>query len=216
MNTPAKSPSTPNRFPESVPKTGKLPNLFSHLSVPDQTETSGPSSGIVSVSKTQKSPKDRTPSPKPESTKAKSVVFSWEATKLADSGTSSTKPMGGLFGLPTTSPSGNGFGAPSPKSSSEANTNTKAPSGGLFSFKPSAATGSSLFANTAANSPFGGATSAQSPFIKSLGPSKTAVSQPASVPAGEGTSETTSGRTSTEGSGLFAGIAPAKNDNSLK
>ncbi|KAE9380154.1 hypothetical protein N431DRAFT_323486 [Stipitochalara longipes BDJ] len=204
INTPAKPPSTPKQFPESLPKSSVMPNPFSHLSVPSQTVTSGPSSGSPSPSTTRI---DRTPSPKPESTKPNPIVFSWEAPKSGNSGTPTTKPSGGLFGLPTGPSVGGIFGALSPKLPGEANADTKPLSSGLFSSKPS------LLASINSS-----ATPATKSFFADLSSTKSSSSSftSAPTPAPGVASGVATGNTSTGGSGTFSGIAPAKNDNSLK
>ena len=216
-NIPEKPPSTPKHFPESLAKDGSFLNPFNHLLVPSQTGTPGPSNGKSPASVPQN---DRTPSPKPASTKPGSVVFSWEATKLADSGNAVPKPSFGLFGSTPGTSTGNAFGTPSPERPSGEKADTKPPYSGLFKTLPSTSTGDNPFAialATLAKSPLGG-TNSPKPSGSLFGNTKSTTSLFGTTPAqGLGSaSAATAGTTMTGGSGLFAGIAPAKDDNSLR
>lgn len=210
-SSPKKSRSTQKRFPESVIKAGSTPNPFGHLWAPSQTGI-GSGSGTSSPSALQK---DGTPSSKPESTKPKPIVFSWEATKAPDSGTVNTKPAGGLFGSITGASRGNLFGTPSAIPLSGGNADTKPPYSGLFASMPNAAAG---------NSPWGAQTAFQDTSSTKTSGSlfgnpkpATSINLFASAPnAGLGSpSSATTTTNPIGGSGSFAGITPAKNDNSL-
>jgi hypothetical protein len=213
-NTAENSPPTHKHFPESVPKAGSTPSLFSHLSVSSQI-------GIGSRSETPSPPilqKDKSPSLKSESTRPKPTALNWKATKLTDSGTVSTELTGGLFGSTTSLPRGIISGTPSPITYSGDNPDKKPVYSGLFASVPSAAAGNSVLEIAAAKPAFGD-TSSTKPSGSLFGSPKPATSlfSFASIAnAGPGSaSGVTTSNTSTGASGLFAGIAPAKNDNSL-
>ncbi|KAN0119549.1 P-loop containing nucleoside triphosphate hydrolase protein [Hyaloscypha variabilis] len=194
------SESPPSAFKTPVKSGTNTPAKT--LSTAKQSPTYVLKTGNPSISTTGD---DKVPSPNPESMKPTPPVFNWQATKPADSGTASTKPSGGLFAPPTGSSSVNLFGMPSPKP----------PYVGLFSSKTSTTAGTGLFANLATKNTSGDTGSTIPSF--SFGTAKSTASSSALTPAPalEGTSGDATSNTATGGSGLFAGIAPAKNVNSL-
>jgi hypothetical protein len=240
-NTPGKSPSTPRNFLESTPKDGLTQNTSNHLSVPSRTRTPSPSNGKSSVPVQQK---DKTPSPKPTSTKPKPVVFSWEATKLSNPGAESTKPGAGLFGSTTDISSGSAFGEPSSKAPSGEKADRK-PSSGLFGSTSNTglekihALGTSMsgspFGKTSSTKPatslsesaprpaFGGGFGGGlfgAPITNTSTSTKPHTSLFGSTPNPASRGGFSFGAApsipSPGSSGLFDGIASAKNDNSLK
>jgi len=206
-NTPGKPPSTPKHFPESLAKDGSFLNPFNHLLVPSQTGTPGPSNGKSPASVPQK---DRTPSPKPASTKSGSEVFGWEATKITGSANPIPKPSQALFGSTSGKSSGDAPKTPSPQRPSGEVADTKPPNSGLFKSLPSTSTGNTPFAFGTAKSPLGD-TNSPKPSVSPFGNTKSTTSLFATTPAQEfgSASAATANTTTFGGSGLSAEFGSA-------
>ena len=94
-NTPSKPPSTPKRFPESVPNEGIFQNPFAHLSTASQKGF--PNSSIPESSVHAKDTQPSPPSKKLKSSTSFSEALNAWATKPSSGKNASTEPSGGLF-----------------------------------------------------------------------------------------------------------------------
>lgn len=212
-SAPGQPSSIFNFFPQSVPKDATTPNIFGHLLVPSQIDN-GTRSRTRSPSARQK---DRTISPKSESTGPYPDLSDREGIKRMNLGNVSTERTSGLFGSATGSSTGNISGTPSSTPSSGDNAGTKPVYSGLFASKPSVTANNSPFSIVAAKPVFGDTshTKPSSPFLGNRKDADPKFSFGTAPTTGFGSSSGVATSKTSTGS-LFGGITLAKNDDILK